>query len=168
MSNNVFCLACGCPTPAGNEFCKDQCRDHGVRRCGHCQTLLHRRSNESTQRFRRRRYCGPDCLSQGLSDVRRQSWNDPDLRERMLRGMRLASTPDRALVSRDQMLRNWQTPAIVRAILAKRPRTGAIAADVVRAIRADSRSSAVVAKETGVSRSEIGRIRRRQTYQDVT
>ena len=162
-----FCLACGTRLAqvATDAYCSTLCAEHGPPRCQGCNEPFYRRADEPVGNFRKRKYCGTECLTKYKAELKTLAWRDPLLRSRMIRGLQISqNSPEQVLRARTQMQQNWKDGEF-RALLEQRHRI--FTADEIRAIRADPRSNTIVGEDYGVTGHLIARIRRRFVYRNI-
>jgi hypothetical protein len=91
-------------------------------------------------------------------------WRDPNVRARMIRGMRLSQTTDEFVQRTRRHMQFMQQHA---NFIAARYRRRLFTAEQIRAIRIDQRAVRQIAAAYGVNRTTILGIRTRRYYADV-
>lgn len=155
--SKTFCLACGRLTRTA--FCRDTCQQMGARACA-CGDMLQRRPQESSSNFRKRKTCSEQCRRLAVYD----QWRDPEVRARMIRGLRLSQTTDEFVQRARRHMQSMQQHANFIAALHRRR---LFTAEQIRAIRTDQRLVREIAAAYGVNRKTIRGIRSRRYYADV-
>ena len=130
-----------------------------------CGVMLTRRPKEKRRDFFARKYCTNACRYQSVSAQRVAQWRQPDIRARVIRGIRLSKNTVESLQrARQQMLANHQSPQYIATRRSRRRLTR----EQVQAIMRDTRASRRVARDYGVSKTTIARILAGKYYADFT